>query len=258
MEQVKAEEFLQPKAMLTPGIAGGVTMLIANALWVAFSLPPRWTSLALSFLLGLLVFVATTRVPVWQRAVYYLLNSLIIFSVSIGTNYVGVGVTRPPTPQTNVGGPTGPAGTRVFFGDWLQLRAVGEHAPSGPPLQSAVFPADTGRVRATDAGVFRALVDTVTSNLSRLEIHVTTLAPGKAPHPPHRHAHEELMIVRTGTLEVLQNVATRRAGPGAVIFEASNELHGLRNPGPDSATYVVIRIDPHDLPIPGSHDHYQD
>ncbi len=78
MEKVKAEEFLQPKAMLTPGIAGGVTMLIANALWVAFSLPPRWTSLALSFLLGLLVFVATTRVPVWQRAVYYLLNSLII------------------------------------------------------------------------------------------------------------------------------------------------------------------------------------
>src|SRR5256885_11493346 len=79
--------------MLTPGIAGGVTMLIANALWVAFSLPPRWTSLVLSFLLGLLVFVAT-RVPLWQRAVYYLLNSLIIFSVSIGTNYVGVGLTR--------------------------------------------------------------------------------------------------------------------------------------------------------------------
>ena len=249
MEKVKVEEFLQPKAMLTPGIAGGVTMLIANALWVAFSLPPRWTSLALSFLLGLLVFVATTRVPVWQRAVYYLLNSLIIFSVSIGTNYVGVGVTRPPAQQTSTVQP----GARSFFGDWLQTpaRAAGEHAPSGPPLRSAVFPADTGRVRVTDAGVFRALVDTVTSNLSRLEIHITTLAPEKSPHPPHRHAHEELMIVRTGSLEVLQNGATRHAGPGAVIFEASNELHGLRNPGPDSARYVVIRIDPHDLPIEG-------
>jgi hypothetical protein len=121
MEKVKVEEFLQPKAMLTPGIAGGVTMLIANALWVAFSLPPRWTSLVLSFLLGLLVFVATTRVPVWQRAVYYLLNSLIIFSVSIGTNYVGVGVSRPPTQQINGGRPTGPAAARVFFGDWLRI-----------------------------------------------------------------------------------------------------------------------------------------
>ena len=129
--------------------------------------------------------------------------------------------------------------------------AAAQATPARPPLRSAVFPAHTGRVRVTTVGVFRALVDTVTSNLSRLEIHVTTLAPGEAPHPPHRHAHEELMIVRSGTLEVFQNGATRHAGAGAVIFEASNELHGLRNPGPDSATYVVIRIDPHDLPIPG-------
>src|SRR5436309_15804831 len=114
MEKVKVEEFLQPKAMLTPGIAGGVTMLIANALWVAFSLPPRWTSLVLSFLLGLLVFVAT-RAPLWQRAVYYLLNSLIIFSVSIGTNYVGVGLTHPPAQQSNAVQP----GARMFFGDWV-------------------------------------------------------------------------------------------------------------------------------------------
>ena len=117
VERAKVEEFLQPKAMLTPGIAGGVTMLIANALWVAFALPPRWTSLALSFVLGLLVFVAKGGgVPLWQRAVYYLLNSLIIFSVSIGTNYVGVGVTHPPATETKA--PTGPAGARSFFSDW--------------------------------------------------------------------------------------------------------------------------------------------
>ena len=114
MERAKVEEFLQPKAMLTPGIAGGITMLIANALWVAFSLPPRWTSLVLSFLLGL-AFVAT-KIPLWQRALYYLLYSLIIFSVSIGTNYVGVGLTHPPAQQSNAVQP----GTRMFFGDWLR------------------------------------------------------------------------------------------------------------------------------------------
>src|SRR5437660_11398757 len=86
MEKVRVEQFLQPKAMLTPGIAGGVTMLIANALWVAFSLPPRWTSLALSCLLGLLVFVATTRVPAWHGPVYHLLKSLILFAVPVGTD----------------------------------------------------------------------------------------------------------------------------------------------------------------------------
>src|SRR5438477_11974600 len=71
--------------------------------------------------------------------------------------------------------------------------AGAQSTPARPPLRSAVFPADTGRVRVTHAAVFRALVDTVTSNLSRLEIHVTTLGPGESPHPPHRHAHEELI-----------------------------------------------------------------
>jgi quercetin dioxygenase-like cupin family protein len=122
--------------------------------------------------------------------------------------------------------------------------------PRCTPLTSTVFPADSGRIRSAEGALFRALVDTETVNLSRLEMHVTTLAPGHAPHPPHRHPHEEIMVVRSGTLEVLQNGVTRRAGAGAVIFEASNELHGLRNPGPDSATYVVIRIDPHDLVTP--------
>lgn len=128
------------------------------------------------------------------------------------------------------------------------VRAQNKPANRGcMPLTSTVFPTDSGPVRAGDGALFRSLVDTATTNLARLEMHVTTLAPGKSPHPPHRHAHEEIMIVRTGTLDVLQNNVTRRAGAGDVIFEASNELHGLRNPGPDSATYVVIRIDPHDL-----------
>jgi hypothetical protein len=34
---------------------------------------------------------------------------------------------------------------------------------------------------------------------------------------------------------------------GGMIFEASNERHGLRNPGPNQAVYYVIKIYPHDL-----------
>ena len=116
------------------------------------------------------------------------------------------------------------------------------------PLHSSVFPPDTGVVRRAEAAVFRQLVDTVTTNLRKLEMHVTTLPPGGAPHAPHRHPWEEILVVQRGQLDVLQENVTRRARAGAVIYQASNELHGIRNPGPDSATYVVIRIDPHDLP----------
>ncbi len=115
------------------------------------------------------------------------------------------------------------------------------------PLRSAVFPADSARGPVGKTGS-HSIVDTATAILAKLEMHVTVLPPGGSPHPPHRHAHEELMIVRSGTIEALQGTVTRKAGPGSVILMASNELHGLRNPGPDTARYVVIRIDPRDLP----------
>ncbi len=115
------------------------------------------------------------------------------------------------------------------------------------PLRSTVFPADSARARNGPANQ-RSLVDTLTAILSKLEMHETTLAPGQSPHPPHRHAHEELMVVRIGAVEVLQGTKTRLAHAGDVIFMASNELHGLKNTSSANTTYLVIRIDPHDLP----------
>jgi quercetin dioxygenase-like cupin family protein len=69
---------------------------------------------------------------------------------------------------------------------------------------------------------------------------VTTLNPGMASHPPHQHANEELVIIREGTVEALVQGEWKRVGPGSVIFNASNQLHGLRNVGTGPATYHVI------------------
>jgi quercetin dioxygenase-like cupin family protein len=62
------------------------------------------------------------------------------------------------------------------------------------------------------------------------------------PHPAHQHSDEELIIIKEGELEVVQNGVTNHASPGAVIFEASNERHGLRNDGRVPATYYVIKF----------------
>ena len=43
------------------------------------------------------------------------------------------------------------------------------------------------------------------------------------------------------TVESLVNGETRRLGPGSVVFQAANQLHGLRNVGDTPATYFVIR-----------------
>lgn len=125
-----------------------------------------------------------------------------------------------------------------------------------PPLRSTVLPADSARsVRATAVGSSRSLVDTVTATFARLEAHVTTLAPGQPSHAPHRHPDEELIVVQRGTLETTQEGVARRAGPGSVVFQAANELHGLRNVGADTAAYLVIRPAPRGVvaaPAPAS------
>jgi quercetin dioxygenase-like cupin family protein len=83
-----------------------------------------------------------------------------------------------------------------------------------------------------------------TATLDELEMHVTDLPPGKAPHAPHTHPEEELLIIKEGTLEAMQSGKTRRLGPGAVIFQASNQLHGVRNVGDTRAIYYVVRWRP--------------
>ena len=73
---------------------------------------------------------------------------------------------------------------------------------------------------------------------------VTTLNPGEMPHPGHRHPEEELMIVKEGTLEAVQNDKTSRVGPGGMVFEASNEFHSVKNIGKKQAVYYVIKFVP--------------
>src|SRR5258708_4001030 len=89
-----ANEFLNPKSMVTPGIAGGIIVLITNALRTQFQLPGNWSSLLLSFLFGTIVFGAAT-IPLLHRVVFYLVNSLIIFSVAVGANSAGAAAQKP-------------------------------------------------------------------------------------------------------------------------------------------------------------------
>src|SRR5262245_48582198 len=124
----------------------------------------------------------------------------------------------------------------LFLTVVVLLPAASSHAQA--PLRSAVFPADSARVRKGGNANQRSIVDTLTPTLAKLEMHETTLEPGQMPHPSHRHAHDELMIVKTGTIEVYQDKFTRIAKPGAVIFMSSGEMHGLKNIGQTKASYL--------------------
>jgi quercetin dioxygenase-like cupin family protein len=113
-------------------------------------------------------------------------------------------------------------------------------ADQGPVIGSAVFDWNAIPAKPSEVGSVRSFFKARTATLEELEVHVATLDPGKSPHPPHRHPNEEMVVVKQGTLEVLVNGEWKRVGAGSVIFNASNQLHGLRNVGTEQAIYHVI------------------
>jgi uncharacterized cupin superfamily protein len=95
-------------------------------------------------------------------------------------------------------------------------------------------------MKTTDVGEYRQVLKGPTATLDELEVHVTTLNPGKWSHPPHHHPNEELVLIRQGTVETLSGGTWKRLGPGSVIFNASNSEHALKNVGSDPAVYDVV------------------
>ncbi|MCK5052290.1 MAG: hypothetical protein KAS53_11250 [Candidatus Cloacimonetes bacterium] len=79
-------DFLNPESMITPGLAGSITFALTNALTMQLNLPVRWTGIVISFMLGTIVFKAK-KLPIWNKLVLYILNSLIIFAFATGTTY---------------------------------------------------------------------------------------------------------------------------------------------------------------------------
>jgi quercetin dioxygenase-like cupin family protein len=75
-----------------------------------------------------------------------------------------------------------------------------------------------------------------------LEAHETVLGPGVQTHAPHRHVHEEIIIVVEGTVETFVEGKTDTVEAGSVIFYGTNQLHNARNVGKVPARYYVIEL----------------
>ena len=115
-------------------------------------------------------------------------------------------------------------------------------AQSGQPLMgSSIFDWNSIEAKPTKTGSTRKFFQAPTATLDELECHVTTLNPGESPHPPHKHPDEELIIIREGMVESLVNGQTKQVGPGSVIFQASNQMHSIRNVGKTPAVYHVVK-----------------
>jgi mannose-6-phosphate isomerase-like protein (cupin superfamily) len=122
------------------------------------------------------------------------------------------------------------------------LAVSAAHGEEKSPLASQVF--EFQGLPAHRSGSFsaRQVLEGWTHEGCRISLHESDLAPGGVPHPPHHHRHEEMFLMREGTLEVTIAGKSSRLGPGDVAYAASNEEHGVRNTGSTHAKYFVLEL----------------
>src|SRR5262245_6065033 len=107
-------------------------------------------------------------------------------------------------------------------------------------LPSAIVSYDQLTGRASGSTEIRQMLAGATHSGYRIDLHATDLAAGQMPHAPHHHVHEELLLIREGTIEVTVGKQTSRLGAGSVVYVASGEEHGWKNVGATPAKYFVL------------------
>jgi hypothetical protein len=111
-------------------------------------------------------------------------------------------------------------------------------------LHSKVYRFDQLPVHQEMNIVFREILDGKLSQGLPISLHETDLGPFGIPHPPHRHKHEELILLMDGTLDFILNGTVTRASGGSLLFAGSNDKHGIRNPVEAHARYYVLALGP--------------
>ena len=124
----------------------------------------------------------------------------------------------------------------------LAATTAGTAAAAGTPLPSKTYRFEDLPVKDSGKNRSRAVLNGETHSGFPIEMHMTELAPGEAPHPPHHHVHEEMIMIHEGTLEVTISGNAFKLGPGSSAYVASNEEHGWKNVGTTPALYFVLAL----------------
>lgn len=124
------------------------------------------------------------------------------------------------------------------------LFAAAAPAQAAEPLPSAIVNEGEAELRQS-GGVTtgRLFFQGMTHEKIRVELHETILPPNEAPHAPHRHPREEIVIVKQGKLRVeIEGEEPEEVTAGGAAYVASNKMHGWKNAGDSTAAYFVVEI----------------
>jgi quercetin dioxygenase-like cupin family protein len=130
-----------------------------------------------------------------------------------------------------------------FTSAWLLLPLRPGHAqpPADRPLASGLVRVEDAVPTRGDWGEWRRYFRGDTYGTKDMIVLVVTLKPGQAPHPPHRHAEEEFMILAEGSGTWTLDGKEMAARKGDVLYAAPWSEHGLKNTGDAPLTYYMVK-----------------
>ncbi len=123
------------------------------------------------------------------------------------------------------------------------LAALAQSAKK-PAMTSAAIEWNSLEAKPNANGSGKKFFEGPTASLDLLECHASTLNPGATNHAILKRPHDEVIIVKEGTIEAYVNDKWIRIGPGSVIFNAANVPQAMRNVGDGPATYHVVMFQP--------------
>jgi len=113
-----------------------------------------------------------------------------------------------------------------------------------PVLASGVYKPGPAKVAGEKRTSHAYLTGMLTAGNLRLEMHETTQEAG-APHEAiGTHLHNEIWLVREGTVQLTTNGVARKLEAGDVGICVAGDKHFIENIGDTKASYFVVTVGP--------------
>ena len=99
-------------------------------------------------------------------------------------------------------------------------------------------------MKTTDKGESRQIFNQPVAFLNKIDMHATTLNEGQVSHPPHIHRNEEIILMRSGDVQMYIGGKYYPAHAGDIVFLTSGTPHALENKTKGRCEYFALQWQP--------------
>jgi len=96
-------------------------------------------------------------------------------------------------------------------------------------------------MKKTNKGESRQIFDRPVAWLGKIDMHATTLNPGEVSHPPHIHRAEEIILLRSGNVQLYIDGKYHKASAGDLVYLSSGVPHALENKSNERCEYFALQ-----------------